>query len=133
MRNSAYEQFATIHEESGTLFDIRLNEKVRELKAYNPKVKFSDSVPFYAHISYVVNETIPETVAEASEIEGVRFVCAQCPYFEPARTQDGEIDHRHNYGDCPHAEIGRVKKTEPACDRLYQLIKEGDVRLCFND
>ena len=133
MRNSVYEQFATVHEDSASLFDARLNEKVRELRAFNPKVTFSDHIPFYAHISYCVNEKTPETVAEASEVNGVSFVCAQCPYFKPVLTQDGEVDKRCKWGDCEHAEFGRTYKTTAACDRLYELIKEGDVKLCFRD
>ena len=133
MKNSVYEQFATVHEDSASLFDAKLNAMVKELRAFNPKVVYSDHIPFYAHITYCVNENIPETVAEASAVEGISFVCAQCPYFEPEKTQDGEVDKRKKWGNCPHAELERVKKTAPACDRCYEAIKEGDVRLCFID
>lgn len=133
MRNSVYEQFATVHEDSASLFDARLNEKVRELRAFKPKVVYSDHIPFYAHVTYCVNEQTPETVAEASEVNGVSFVCAQCPYFRPALTQDGEVDKRCKWGDCEHAEFGRTYKTTAACDKLYELIREGDVKLCFRD
>lgn len=133
MRSSVYEQFATVHEDSASLFDARLNEKVRELHAFNPKVKFSESIPFYAHISYTVNENIPETVSEASEMEGVSFVCFQCPYFQPVLKEDGTMDKRVKWGDCEHAELGRTYKTAAACERLYELIKEGDVKLCFTE
>lgn len=133
MKNSVYEQFATVQEDSATLFDAKLNEKIRELKGFNPKVKFSDSIPFYAHIAYVVNDVTPETLSEASEIEGVRFICAQCPFFRAALTADGEEDRRCKWGDCDHAEMGRTLKTSPACERLYELIREGDVKVCFRD
>lgn len=133
MKNSVFEQFATVHEDSASLFDAKLNEKVRELHAFNPKVKFSEQIPFYAHISYTVTERIPENVAEASELSGVNFVCAQCPYFSPELRENGEPDRRCKWGNCPHAEFGRTYKTSPACDKLYELIKEGDVKLCFLD
>lgn len=133
MRHSVYPQFATIHEESGTLFDARLNEMIYELRDYNPKVKFSESIPFYAHITYTVNEKLPETVAEASELKGVSFVCGQCPYYQPMKTADGEVDKRRRYGDCDFAETGRTKCTAPACNELYELIKEGGARICFTD
>ena len=133
MRSSVYEQFATVHEDSASLFDARLNEKVRELHAFNPKVKFSESIPFYAHISYTVNENIPETVSEASEMSGVSFVCFQCPYFKPVLKEDGTVDRRVKWGDCEHAELGRTYKTAAACEKLYELIKEGDVKLCFTE
>ena len=41
------------------------------------------------------------------------------------------MDRRVKWGDCEHTELGRTLKTAPACERLYELIKEGDVKLCF--
>ena len=133
MRTSVYEQFATVMEDSASLFDTRLNAKVQELRRFNPRVKFSESIPFYAHITYTVNENTPETIAEASEMAGVSFVCGQCPNFVPKKTADGEIDKRCRWGDCDHAELGRTYKNSPACNELYEMIKEGSVRLCFTD
>lgn len=133
MKHSVYQQFATIHEDSASLFDAKLNAKVQELHDHDPKVNFSEHIPFYAHITYTVSESAPETIAEASAVEGVRFVCLQCPYFKPVLRDDGEVDRRAKWGDCEHAELGRVAKTAPACEKLYELIKEGDVKLCFMD
>ena len=133
MRRSSYEQFAIVQENSAPLFTDRLNEELFRLKDNNPVVKFSESIPFYAQIKYVVNTETPETIAEASEVEGVRFVCLQCPYFHPMTTEDGEIDRRYKWGDCEHAEFGRTYKTSAACEKLYELIKEGDVKLCFTE
>ena len=133
MKRSVYQQFATIQEDTAPLFDARLNEKVRELRDYNPKVTYSDHIKFYAHITFTVNEETPETIAEASAVEGVSFVCLQCPYFKPALREDGEVDKRVKWGDCEHTELGRTYKTAPACEKLYELIKEGDVKLCFLD
>ena len=133
MKHSVYQQFATIQEDSASLFDARLNEKVLELRDKNPKVTFSEHIPFYAHITYTVDKDAPETIAEASAVEGVSFVCFQCPYFKPALREDGEVDKRVKWGGCEHTELGRTLKTQPACERLYELIKEGDVKLCFMD
>ena len=131
MRSSSYDQFAIVQADSATLFEQELNEAIRRLKDYNPMVKFSESIPFYAYVKYRVNENIPETISEASEIEGVRFVCAQCPCFKPVLREDGEVDKRVKYGDCKYAELGRVLRKAPACDRCYEAIKEGSVKLCF--
>ena len=133
MKRSSYEQFAIVAEDSASLFTQKLNEEMYRLKENHPVVSFSESIPFYAHIKYVVNAETPETVAEASEVSGVSFVCCQCPYFKSILTEDGEIDKRYKWGDCEHAEMGRTYKTTPACDKLYELIKEGDVKLCFMD
>lgn len=133
MKHSALQQFATIHEDSASLFDARLNEKIYELRDCNPTVKFSEHIPFYAHITFVVKESTPETVAEASEINGVSFVCAQCPYFKPSLRDDGEIDKRCKYGDCEYSELGRTFKDSPACDKLYEAVRDGDVNLVFRE
>lgn len=133
MRRFSYEQFAIVAGDTAQSFSQKLNEEIFRLKDHDPVVDFSESIPFYARIKYVVNEQAPETVAEASEMEGVRFVCLQCPYFKPATTKDGEIDKRCKWGECEHAEFGRTYKTTPACDKLYELIKEGDVRICFTN
>ena len=132
MRHSAYEQFAIVKEDSASLFTEALNRTLCELKCNNPVVKFSKADPLCAYINYTINEETPETVSEASEIAGVSFVCAQCPYFKPMLKEDETEDRRCKYGDCEHAELGRTLKTAKACDILYRLIKEGGVRLCFD-
>lgn len=132
MKRSSYEQFAIVANDSAPLFEQQLNAEIYRLRDNNPSVHVSESTsPFYAKIKYIVNENTPETIAEASELSGVSFVCLQCPYFKPVLRDDGEIDKRAKYGDCEHAEFGRTYKTTPACDKLYELIKEGDVKLCF--
>lgn len=133
MKCSSYDQFAIVSADSAPQFNQELNETIYRLRDNNPVVKFSESIPFYAQIKYRVNENTPETISEASEVEGVHFVCAQCPYFQPILKADETEDKRCKFGDCPHAELGRVLKQAPACDRLYELINEGSVKLCFTE
>lgn len=133
MRRSTYEQFAIVSADSATLFTEELNAEILRLKDNNPVVKFSESIPFYAQIKYTVNTETPETIAEASAAEGVSFVCYQCPYFKAPKRADGEIDRRVKWGECEHTELGRTLKLAPACEKLYELIREGDVRICFMD
>ena len=133
MRSSSYDQFAIVQADSASVFEKQLNEEIFRLRDRNPVVKFSESIPFYAQIKYIVNTETPETVAEASAVEGVRFVCAQCPCFKAPTKDDGTEDRRCKYGDCEHAELGRTFKNTPACEKLYELIAEGGVRICFTD
>lgn len=133
MKCSSYDQFAIVSADSASLFNQQLNEEIYRLRDNNPVVKFSESIPFYAQIKYRVNTQTPETIAEASEMEGVHFVCAQCPMFQPPMKADGTEDKRCKFGDCPHAELGRVLKSSLACDKLFELIKEGRVKLCFTE
>lgn len=133
MKRSTYEQFAIVASDSASLFNTQLNEEIYRLKDNNPVVHFSESIPFYAQIKYTVDSTTPENVREEYELQGVRFVCAQCPCFKAALKDDGTEDKRCKWGECEHSELGRVAKTESACDRLYELISEGGVRLCFTE
>ena len=134
MKCSSYDQYAIVSADTAALFQEQLNAEIFRLRDNNPVVRNFEptpTIPFYAQIKYRVNEQTPETISEASEIEGVSFVCFQCPYFKPVLKEDGTPDKRVKYGDCPHAELGRVLKMQRACDKLYEVIKEGDVRLCF--
>ena len=133
MRSSSYDQFAIVSADSATLFNQQLNEEIYRLRDNNPVVKFSESIPFYAQIKYRIDENKPETIAEASEVEGVHFVCAQCPYFKAPLKDDGTEDKRCKYGDCEHTELGRTFKNSAACEKLFELIKEGGVKLCFTE
>ena len=129
MKRSTYEQFAIVKADSASLFEDELNAEVFRLKDNNPVVKFSESIPLYAQISY----RLKLEEEKKDEIPAPCFVCCQCPYFEPATRSDGEIDKRVKWGNCEHTEMGRTPKTAPACEKLYALIKEGDVKLCFMD
>ena len=133
MKRSSYEQYAIVHADSAPLFQKQLNAEIYRLRNNDTVVKFSESIPFYAQIKYIVNENTPETIAEASVVEGVSFVCAQCPYFKAPLKDDGTEDKRCKYGDCEHTDLGRTFKATPACDKLYELIAEGSVKLCFTE
>lgn len=133
MNNSIYEQQVTIIEDSAAVFDHRLNEEIYRLRNYNPRVVRSESNPLYAYVKYSISESVPETLSEACEVEGVKFKCEQCPYFKPMLKEDETIDKRCKYGDCEFAEMGRTPKNAPACDLLYELIKDFNVKLVFNE
>lgn len=135
MKHSAYPQYATVREDTAQLFDLRLNEKVRELSEFNPEVKFFESDPLYARITYIVTEQTPETIAEASAVEGVCFVCGQCPCFVCENKDDGTPDKRKKRGGCDWEghEYGITSRDFPACEHLYELIKEGGVKICLDE
>lgn len=133
MKNSVYEQFAIVKEDSAALFTAKLNEQIYALREYDPVVSFSDADPLCAYIKYVARVSVPESIKDEYEANGARFIYAQCPFFKPATKDDGSEDKRCKWGNCEHAEFGRTYKTSSACDKLYELIKEGDVKLCFLD
>lgn len=133
MKRSTYEQFAIVRSDSASLFTEELNAEVFRLKDNHPVVSFSESIPFYAQIKYVVEVVEAETEADRRQLNGVHFVCSQCPFFQAPKKDDGTEDKRCKWGDCEHAELGRTFKASPACDKLYELIEEGGVKLCFTE
>ena len=133
MNNSIYEQQVTILEDSAQVFDQRLNEEIYKLRHHHPKVVRSENNPLYAYIKYSISEAVPETLSEAYEVNGIKFKCEQCPYFKPILKEDETIDKRCKYGDCEHAPMGRTAKESPACDLLYELIKDFNVKLVFDE
>jgi len=134
MKRSSYEQFAIVKADSASLFEKQLNERIYELRDNYPEVCFSDA-SLYARIKYRVETVTPESISDEYELAGVSFVCGQCPYFVPATNKDGSVNMRNKVGECTHAgnEFGRTYKTSPACDHLFELFKEGSVRLCFTE
>lgn len=133
MKRSRYEQFAIVHADSASLFQKQLNEEIYRLRDNDPVVKFSESIPFYAQVKYSVDNTTPEKISEEYELQGVQFVCAQCPFFKAPLKEDGTEDKRCKYGDCEHTDLGRTFRNTLACDKLYELIAEGGVKLCFTE
>lgn len=133
MRNSVYQQFAIVKEDSAALLTEKLNEQIYELRQHSPVVTFSDADPLCAYVKYAKKMSVPESLADEYEAQGIRFICAQCPFFKPATRDNGEPDRRCKWGYCEHTEFGKTYKTSSACEKLYELIKEGDVKLCFMD
>jgi hypothetical protein len=136
MKSVSYDQFAIVSADSAPLFNQQLNAEIYRLKDKFPSVQFSESTsPFYAQIKYRETDKTPETIEDVYELAGACFVCAQCPYFEPDRNNDGALDMRSKKGNCKHpdSEFGRAIRDAAACDKLYELIAEGGVKLCFTE
>lgn len=133
MKNSVVQQYAIVKENTAPLFTAKLNNELERLKDNDPTVTFSATDPLCAYVSYIVTERHPETIEEASSLEGVRFVCEQCPMFRPILKADGTVDGRCKFGDCTYEgnEFGRALKRQPACSYLYELIQGGGVKVCF--
>lgn len=131
MKRTVFEQFAIVKEDSAALFTARLNEQLYDLRDSSPAVRFSENDPLCAYINYTKVVEDPETASEKAEAEGVKFCCYQCPVFKAPTKEDGTEDKRCKWGECEHAELGRVPRHATACDYLYELIASKEVRLCF--
>lgn len=133
MKNERYQQFLTVKADAPEIFTEDLNKAVYELRAKNPVVKFSEIDPLCAYVSFTERHEMPESLGEEYVMQGIRFTCEMCPLFSPIMKRNGTPDARLRYGDCPESEFGRTYKDSQACDKLYQMLKAGRVKLVSTD
>lgn len=129
MKQERYQQFITVKAEAPELFTEDLNKAIYELRRKNPVVYFSETDPLCAYISFTERYQAPENITDEYEMQGVRFTCEMGPIFSPIKKRNGTPDHRLKYGDCPESEFGRTYKDSQACVKLYQMLKDGRVKL----
>ena len=128
MKAQSIQQFAIVQSESAPQFEEELNARLRDLSRKCPKVNFDGLT---AYISYVETEYIPESVADACELQGIQFHCVDCPEFQCILNKDGTENKVIKYGECQYSDYGRTYKDSPACDMLFKLIKSGRIGLCY--
>lgn len=135
MKNLSFVQFATVKANTAALFTTKLNEEVYKHKDEEPNVRFSVCDPLCAYVEYTETETKPETIEEVEALEGIRFVCEQCPHFHAILKADGTVDNRVKYGDCDYDgnEFGRAFKKSSACPRLYEILQGDNVVIRFKN
>ena len=128
MRQESYQQFAIVTADTAQQLSEQLNEKLYELRAKRPQVTFEGLI---ARISYSESVAIPEDLADQYELAGVRLRCGACPFFEPRLNMDGSEDKRAKRGACPCAPYGMTSRTSMVCNRLFEMLNSGEVRLCL--
>lgn len=130
MRYETIQQFAVVRGETAAEFTEMLNEKMLELKDKSPRVEFDGLT---AYIKYSETVRHPECLGEEYEVIGVRFCCEQCPAFEPRCKANGTPDARCKKGGCPNTIYNKTFADASACDLLYEMLKEGKVKLCYSE
>lgn len=133
MKQERFQQFRTVKADAPEIFTEDLNKAVYELRMKNPVVKFSETDPLCAYVSFTERYQAPESIGDEYELQGVQFTCEMCPMFTPIMKRDGTPDGRLRYGDCPESEFGRTYKDSTACDKLYQMLKAGKIKLVSTD
>ena len=124
-----YQQYAIVEADSAQQLTDQLNAELIRLRDKKPIVTFEGLI---ARIQYMESETVPETLAEEYEVQGVNLTCEDCPYFCPMIKADGTRDLRAKWGGC-HLTEGRIaKKSSRACDELFHKLTSGEVRLCVS-
>lgn len=128
MRRESFPQYAIVQGATAQMLTEELNTKLFELRHKHPRVEFQGLI---AQISYTETLEEFECVADEYEAEGIRLTCQDCPAFQPIRKANGTEDLRVKWGDCPHANMGRTSRDARACNKLFQMINSGEVRLCL--
>ena len=130
MKCESFQQFSVVQSDSPKIFTEELNAELQRLRQHQPVVKFAECDPLCAYISYTERAWVPENLGDEYELSGVSFRCGDCPFFEPEKNADGSIKKSSKRGKCSKSEWGRTSKDTRACDLLYQLIKDREVKLC---
>lgn len=128
MRRMSYQQFAIVQGDSAQQLTERLNQKLYELKEKDPTVTFEGLI---ARISYYVTEEVEKK--NSLETTQFKFMCKDCPFFEPVLKRDGTADRRMTIGRCPFTPDGHALTYSNACERLYEMIKDREVKLCLRE
>ena len=117
MKQNLITQTVIIHEETASLFETKMNEALAKMS--NPQIKFQDSVPFCAYITYQIEQKISETAEdEYVEKTGEHACCGDCPYIKLSE------DKRVKFHTCKYNEYA-IKVTTPACELYYQRLFNG--------
>ena len=128
MKQLSYQQFAIVQGDTAQSLTEQLNAKMKELHGKHPTVSFEGLI---ARISYTEDATEAECLADEYEQKGVQLTCQECPCFTPKLKADGTIDRRSKEGDCPYSRYKHTFQDAPACNKLFEMINTGEVRLCL--
>lgn len=103
-------------------FDSKFNEISDELieEGVTPEKPQKDGDMY--HIYYTYFDTVPESAKETYELEGHRYYCKDCPFF-----QLGENRKRRSAGCSREVEPNAVDYT-PACEMFYTLLAKGAIK-----
>lgn len=112
-----------LKETEAEVFEKKIADLLRRTQKRDPIIKY-DNGYFIAVLVYE-EFTFPEdeikTVADEFHEQGIRYVCAQCPYLE----QDG--DKRRKYHTCKYSEYGTAREDQECCELFYKQLKQGTV------
>lgn len=130
MRRECFQQYAIVAADSAQSLTEQLNSKLRDLRDKHPQVTFEGLI---ARISYTENVYLMDELADEYEAVGIKLSCQDCPMFQPVRKMDGTIDKRAKWGGCEYSPLGygQTTKQSKACNRLYEMINSGEVKLCL--
>ena len=105
-------------------YERAFNDMSEKLSRFSPKIKdvFEDG-RFTSIFSYEVTEKIPENAKDRAELEGIRYLCKNCPHM----VNDG--DRRKKRRPCDAREFGTTFEDCDACNLFYEELLQGKIEV----
>lgn len=123
MRVDKFPQIAVIESDTAQEFEAEFNRRAKDLNANKSSVTtMYDNGKFVALIEYECVERTIDTVTDEFHMEGIKYICDECPYMEDPD------DKRVMHVDCKYAEFGRTHRKQEACELFYRQIKQGKIK-----
>ena len=116
MRQNTYTQVMAIVGENPMDAAEKFNQAMRDLKDFSNLSYEREGNTFL--IYYTISEQLPESIAEAYEMDGTNSVCAECKHCRRDVTRFGIVDQRKKWGRCVYHDKP-VLISSPACDEFY--------------
>lgn len=112
MRFVRYQQIKVIATDDPMEFERGVNEAMRDLHSFSPKLSIREGPGFTAIITY-----------EKEEQEGRepgKYMCIDCPYAN--RPSDRVL-----WAYCPHANGGKTKVSNEVCSVFHEGLADGTI------
>ena len=96
---------------------MRFNEVIRELAPMHPTFE-REGDTYY--ITYSVEYTEPECIADEYELKKEGAHCVDCPYCVRDYNRFGDVDLRKKHATCVKLNGQRIRIDSRACDYYYE-------------
>lgn len=124
MKSIRLKKIEVIQTESPDEFQRRFNEAMESLAEFEPEVEFQhfNGKEHCVYITYTEFKEEFDRISDEFHAEGIRYLCSQCPYHEPAE------DGRQKHVFCKYADCGMTHLQHEACEMFYKQVKQNEVQ-----
>lgn len=123
MRTVTKRKLKMVTERDPQFFEQAFNEAMEELKENDPvasDIECHDGM-WWCAITYEEKEKVMETVADEFAMQGIRYLCKNCPLH------DVVTDGRVKTVPCRYSEHGVTHLEHCACEYFYKMLKQNKV------
>lgn len=122
MREEKENKCIALRESDPAIFGEKFALALKGVKAPDIFKTYQDG-NFIAIITWSEETDVAETVKDEFNLEGIRYVCDQCPHLEK------DDDKRKKWHPCKYAEFGSSRVDSEACELFYKMVKQGRVSI----